>query len=124
VKREELIEQLIALKKEFQDTGEPPSVLWGHFAYEVDHKEVVWVEESSRMVAFADFSWVSDENDIERAYRGEKTKGEILNIITVVCTRPGLIWELKKRLPKHKYLTGMRGGDFHAHRRRHAEMAA
>jgi len=122
--REEVIEQLIALKKGHQDSGEAPSTLWGHFAYEYDHQEVVWVEEDGKLVAFLDFSWVSDENDVERVYKGEKTDGEILNVITVVCTRPGLVWELKKLLPPHKYLTGMRGGDFHAHRRSHAELVA
>lgn len=118
--REETIEGLIALKLERMDMDEPASQLWGHFAYEYDHDEIRWLEEDGKIVAYLDFSWVSNEEDVQACYDGKPTQGEVLNIINVVCTKSDHIWKLKKLLPAHKYISGMRGGDFHAHRRNHA----
>lgn len=113
--RDEVIEQLIALKKEYQDTGEMPSKLWGHFAYEFDHGEVVWVEEDGKVVAFCDFSWIDGLHSLEHALIGNKTLGgDILCILTIVTTGKGQLKKLKKLLPKHRYIVGLHEDTIHA----------
>ena len=105
--REEVIGELIRLKKEYADTGELESTLWGHFGYEVDHGEAVWVEDGDKIVAFCDWSWVSSPQDVEDSLNGKKTSGDVLLLINVVCTRPNLIWKLRRLLPGHKWIIGV-----------------
>lgn len=111
--REEVIGELIRLKRQYADTGEDEATLWGHFGYEYDHGEVVWIEDGGKVVAFADFSWVNSPEDVEACYQGIPTKGSILNVINVVCERPGLVWRLRKMLPQARWVTGMRGDRFY-----------
>ena len=112
--REEVIGELIRLKKEYCDTGEPESTLWGHFGYEVDNGEVAWIEEDDHVVAFVDFSWISGMKDLKNALLGNKTGGgNILCILTLVCTKPGLMWKLRSKLPKHKRIIGFHDNNIH-----------
>lgn len=114
--REEVIGELIRLKKEYCDTGEPESTLWGHFGYEIDNGEVVWVEQDGEVVAFADFSWISSlkTEELRNALLGNKTEGGyILCVLTVVCTKPGLLWKLRSKLPKHRRIIGFHDDNIH-----------
>ena len=111
--RVELIAQLAVLKSTYADTGEDMDTLCGHFQYELDHDEVVWIEKDGQVVAFADFSWIKDPEDVNRPSK-ERHSGPVLLVINLVVTKPSLIWEIKRLLPKHKWIAGNHDGKIHA----------
>jgi hypothetical protein len=100
--KDELILQLIYLKKSYADCGETEEELFKHFDAELNSGEIVWLEQDGKVTAFADYSMISEESDIERAEAGKRTEGDILFILNCVCLEPGLIWRLKKLSPPHR----------------------
>ena len=112
--RENLIAQLINLKKKYAPTGESDLVLAAHFQASIDNREIVMIQKEGQVVAFCDWSWIDKPEDVQLVNRGEYTTGRILHIINLVCTRPGLIWMIKEALPDHLWISGERNHVFHA----------
>lgn len=110
--RVDLIAQLIVLNMAHINRGESYEELASHFQAELDRGEIVWVEEDGKVVAYCDFDWVLIEGE------------PLLHVINLVCTRPGLIWKIRSLLPKSKWITGMRGTEFHAPKGIPKEVAA
>ena len=114
IDRVSLIAQLANLKETYAPTGETIATLVSHFQASLDNKELTYLEEDGWVVAFCDWSWICKREDIERVNRGEYTTGNILHIINLVCTRPGLLRKLKGMLPYHSWISGERNDVFHA----------
>lgn len=112
--RVDLIAQLAVLKKGYANTGESVSTLVAHFQTSLDNKELAYIEENGQVIAFCDWSWISKPEDVQAVNKGEYTTGNILHIINLVCTRPGLLRKLKGMLPYHSWISGERNGIFHA----------
>ena len=113
IDRVSLIAQLANLKETYAPTGETIATLVAHFQASLDNKELTYLEEDGQVVAFCDWSWIGKPGDIEQVNRGEYTTGNILHIINLVCTRPGLLRKLKGMLPYHSLISGERNGAFH-----------
>lgn len=118
--REQLVGQLIDLKQTFAPTGDSDDELERHFNAELNRNEIVWFEQDGKVIAFADFSMIASEADVEKAERGERTEGDILFILNAVCLEPGLLWELKRHAPPHSKMI-WRGKDRLIHPRRFHE---
>lgn len=112
IDRSDLIAQLIVLNMTHIHRGETAEKLASHFQHELDHGEVVYVQEEGQVVAFCDFDWVLVDGK------------PLLHVINLVCTKPGLIWKIKTLLPKARWITGMRGTQFHAPKGIPKEVAA
>jgi hypothetical protein len=112
--RTSLIAQLIVLKQRYAPTGESNERLAAHFQTSMDNREIVMIQEKDQVVAFADWSWIDNPEDVQLVNKGEYTTGRILHLINLVCTRPGLILKIKQALPKHEWISGERNGVFHA----------
>lgn len=121
--KDELLSQLVYLKRFYADRGETVEELFRHFEAELKSGELVWIEHKGKVMGFADFSMISDMDEIEKAENGEATTGDILFILNCVCLIPGLLWELKKRAPSHRLML-WRGKDNRIHplRRRSYEL--
>ena len=107
---EDVLNQLVELKLKYAPTGEDAETIRDHFEYELNHREIAILIQEGRILAFCDWSWVSCPEDMKRADRGERTQGDILYIIHLISTEPGLIWELRSMLPIHRWIIGEREG--------------
>ena len=70
----------------------------------------VKLEEGGEIVAFVEYDWVKDTQDMLRADRGEHPEGGpvlYLSNLRIAPHRPDLIWKLKRKLPKAKWIVGM-----------------
>lgn len=110
IEMDDLLNQLVDLKLKYAPTGEDRTTIRDHFEYELNHREIAVLMEKGKVLAFCDWSWVSGPEDMVRADRGEKTKGDILYIIHLISPEPGLIWELRSMLPMHRWIIGEREG--------------
>lgn len=100
--RSNLIAQLVVLKMSHVPTGETIGQLCKHFQAELDHGEIVYMEEDGKITAFCDFDWTEMEG------------GPLLHVINLVCTQPGQIWKIRQLLPKSRWITGEHEGKLHA----------
>ena len=104
IEKSDLIIQLISKKLNYCSSGETVKELWDHFDYEVNHGEVVWIEEADKVIAFCDFSWISTPEDADYLDEGGSTDGPVLFIMNVWCSKLGLLWKLKRMLPPHRWI--------------------
>ena len=80
---------------------------------EVLSGEFVKVVRNGQVVAFLEYDWVKDAQDMLRADRGDPPLGgDVLYISNLRVTQPDhtLIWELRRRLPPHRWIVGLDEG--------------
>lgn len=72
--------------------------------------DFIKIERNGEIVAFLEYDWVRNYTDMLMADQGEQPLGgEVLYVsnIRVDDRYPNLIWELRRRLPKHQWIVGL-----------------
>ena len=72
--------------------------------------DFIKIESDGEVIAFLEYDWVRDAQDMLRADRGETPLGgDVLYVSNIRVTRrdPKLIWELHRQLPPHQWIVGL-----------------
>ena len=99
-----LVTQLVELTQKYIPTGQSDESLASHFQYELDHDEIAWMGRGDKVLAFCDWSWISEQADIQPAHEGQPTSGPVLCILNLVLTEPRLMWPGYRLLPDHRWM--------------------